>query len=309
MRGLRSTGGGVALVDLPDPSTGVAVRVRSAGICGSDLHLAAMGPMPVTLGHEFAGVLEDGTAVAVCPMAPCGTCDQCRKGHEQHCRDLMQRIYGVSRDGGLADVAFVDEACLIPLPPGVDVADAGLVEPLAVALHGLVQAGPLDGRRVLVIGGGSIGLATVAAARHLGVEVDLMARHPAQRERGEALGAGSAVAEEYEVVVDAAGTQSAFDTAVQLTVPRGLIVELGTFWQPVAVGFGLLGKEIRLVPAYMYGHRHGGREFERAVSVLASPGVVDALVSHRFPLEDAVHAFGVAAGRATGAVKVLVNPV
>lgn len=315
MRGLRSTGGGVELVDGPDEAPGVAVRVRSSGICGSDLHLAAMGPMPVILGHEFAGLLEDGTAVAVCPMIPCGSCDQCAAGHEQRCRTLVQRIYGVSLNGGLADVAFVDERCLLELPSGVDVADGALVEPLAVAAHGLVQAGLAGAATgapagpILVVGGGAIGLAAVAMARHLGIQVDLVARHDAQRERGAALGAGEAADGEYPVVLDAAGTQSAFDRAVAAVVPGGVVVEVGSFWDPVAVGHGLLGKEARLVPASMYGHRHGAREFELAAEALAArPELAGHIVSHRFGLDDAPEAFAVAGDRAHGSVKVVVHP-
>ena len=296
--------------ELPDrDGDGVRVRVRSSGICGSDLHLAAMGALPVTLGHEFAGLLDDGTPVAVCPMVPCGTCDQCLAGREQLCRTLTQRIYGVSLDGGLADLAYVDDRCLLPLPDGVDVADGALVEPLAVALHGIRRADLAPGQRVLVVGGGSIGLATVAAARHLGFEVDLAARHPAQRERGAALGAGEPDPVEYDAVVDAAGTQSALDRAVEAVVPGGVIVALATYWEPVTVGYGLLGKEARLVPASMYGHRHGDRDFIEAGEMLAArPEVAGLLVTHRLPLDEGARAFSLAAERAQGAVKVLVEP-
>ena len=310
MKGLRSTEVGVRVVDLPDPEGGgVRVRVRSSGICGSDLHLAAMGPMPVTLGHEFAGVLDDGTPVAVCPMVPCGTCDQCRAGREQLCRTLTQRIYGVSLDGGLAEVAYVDEGCVVPLPDGVDVADGALVEPLAVALHGVRQAGLGPGQRVLVVGGGSIGLATVAAARHLGLVVDLAARHPAQRERGAALGAGEPGGADYDAVVDAAGTQSALDRAVEEVAPAGVIVAVATYWEPVTIGYGLLGREARLVPASMYGHRHGDRDFLEAAELLgARPDLAGLLVTHRVPLEEGARAFSLAADRSHGSVKVLVEP-
>lgn len=295
---------------MPEPDrAGVRVRVRSSGICGSDLHLAAMGPLPVTLGHEFSGLLDDGTPVAVCPMVPCGSCDQCAAGREQLCRTLTQRIYGVSLDGGLADETYVEERCVLPLPAGLDVADGALVEPLAVALHAIHQAGAAPGQRVLVVGGGSIGLASVAAARYLGLDVDLEARHAAQRERGAALGAGSPGSADYDVVVEAAGTQSALDRAVEVVLPGGVIVAVATYWEPVTIGYGLLGKEARLVPASMYGHRHGHREFSEAADLLvAMPGVAEALVTHRLPLEDGARAFAVAADRAEGAVKVLVEP-
>ena len=95
----------------------VRVRVRSCGICASDLHLAGWN-MPVTLGHEFAGVLDDGTAVAVQPNVWCGECDRCLAGETQQCRTGLTRLHGVSVDGGLADEVIVDRSCLVPLLRG-----------------------------------------------------------------------------------------------------------------------------------------------------------------------------------------------
>ncbi len=113
VRAVRASGdGGVAVVDVearaPEHATDpVRVRVRSCGICASDLHLAAWN-LPVTLGHEFAGVLDDGTAVAVQPNAWCGACDRCLAGETQLCRHGASRLHGVSVDGGLADEVVVD---------------------------------------------------------------------------------------------------------------------------------------------------------------------------------------------------------
>src|SRR3954469_5332263 len=165
MRAVRNTTDGIAVIEVPavEPAADmVRVRVRSTGICGSDLHLIEWGPIPVTLGHEFAGLLDDGTPVAVQPQTPCLTCDRCRAGAEHLCRTLLDRTHGVSIDGGLADEVLVDARAVVPLPSGVAIDDAGLVEPLAVAVHGTNTAGLESGQRVLVIGGGSIGLCAVA---------------------------------------------------------------------------------------------------------------------------------------------------
>jgi threonine dehydrogenase-like Zn-dependent dehydrogenase len=291
----------------------VRVRVRSAGICASDLHLAAWN-LPVTLGHEFAGVLDDGTAVAVQPNAWCGECDRCRAGETELCRVGADRLHGVSVDGGLADDVVVDRRCVVPLPPDVDPAVGALVEPLAVGTHaaGRVQVEPGD--RVLVIGGGSIGLATVAALGARGVDVDLLARHPHQRAGGERLGAGAGLDDEYGAVVDAAGTQSSLDEAIARVRPGGSVVVVATYWEPVSIGTALLTREVRIVPSAMYGHsgHHasgGGSEFEAAATLLAArPEVVEALVHHRFGLDDAPEAFRVAGDRSAGAIKVLLEP-
>jgi 2-desacetyl-2-hydroxyethyl bacteriochlorophyllide A dehydrogenase len=286
----------------------VRVRVRSCGICGSDLHLAAWN-LPVTLGHEFAGVLDDGTAVAVQPIVWCGECDRCLAGEPQLCRTGLTRLHGVSVDGGLADEVVVDRSCLVPLPAGVGPEIGALVEPLAVAGHALRRA-PLErGDRVLVIGGGSIGLALTAVARATGVAVDLAARYDHQHAAGERLGARRTLADEYNVVIDAAGSQASLDEAVTRVRPGGTLVVAATYWDPVQFGTALLSKEVTVVPAAMYGRHHGVREFELAADVLAAhPDLGDVLVSHRFGLDDASEAFRVSGDRASGAIKIVLEP-
>jgi 2-desacetyl-2-hydroxyethyl bacteriochlorophyllide A dehydrogenase len=314
MRAVRAAGdGGVSVVEVEptvpayahDP---VRVQVRSCGICGSDLHLAAWN-IPVTLGHEFAGVSDDGTAVAVQPNAWCGGCDRCLAGETQLCRTGLTRLHGVSVDGGLADEVIVDRSCLVPLPAGIDPDIGALVEPLAVASHALRRAALENGARILVVGGGSIGLSLVAVARAAGVDVDLGARYEHQHAAGERLGANRSLADEYDVVVDAAGSQASLDEAVTRVRPGGTIVVAATYWDPVSFGSALLGKEAKVLPAAMYGHDHGVREFDLAASVLAAhPGLADVLISHRFPLDDAAEAFRVSGDRASGAIKVVLAP-
>ena len=311
VRGVKMTTEGIRLVaPSSDPADGaVRVTVASSGICGSDLHMAAMGPSWAILGHEFAGTLDDGTAVAVLPVVHCGTCDRCAAGFEAQCRNALGGMYGVSLDGGLADEAWVQPACAVPLPDGLGVEHANLVEPLAVALHGLHRAGVVDGMRVLVLGAGPIGLCTVAAARHLGGEVDLEAHRPGRAARGERLGASLAVGTDYDVVLDAAGTQSSLDRATELARPGGTLSILGTYWSPVSLGLAFQMKELTILPSFTYGHHHGDLEFAAAADILhAVPELADALVTHHFALEDAAEAFRVAADRDADAVKVVVHP-
>ena len=312
MRGVRNTTDGIQVLDVPavDPADGlVRVRVRAAGICGSDLHLIEWGPMPVILGHEFAGVLDDGTEVAVQPQTPCLTCDRCLAGDEHLCRTQLDRAHGVTIDGGLADEVLVDPRSVVVLPHGVAIDDAGLVEPVAVAVHGVNIAAIEPGQRVLVVGGGSIGLCAAAVLGHRGATVDLVARHPHQVAAGERLGAGRSLIDEYDVVIDAAGTQAAVDQAFERVRPGGTVVAMATYWSPVQVGLAMTSKEVRFVSSMTYGCHSGRREFADAAEVLAAatelPG---ALITHRFGLDDAAEAFRVAGDRAAGAIKVQVSP-
>ena len=310
MRGVRNTEDGIRVLDLPRPEpTGdeVRVRVAASGICGSDLHLVEWGPMPVTLGHEFAGWLDDGTAVAVEPAVRCGTCDRCVAGWTQLCSQGM--TIGIGLDGGMADEVMVPPVCVVPLPDGLSVHDASLVEPVACAVHAMERARIEAGMRVAVIGGGTLGVAAVAAAIHAGCEVGVRARHPHQQAAAEAVG-GRPVEGRYDVVIEAAGTPSAFAEAIDLTRVRATIAILGTYWEQLTVAaMPLSMKELTVVGAYAYGHHAGHREVESAAALLAAvPELAPALITHRFPLDDATEAFRVAADRGAGAIKVTLEP-
>ena len=163
--------------------------------------------------------------------------------------------------------------------------------------------------RVLVLGAGPIGLCTVAASRHLGAEVDLEGRRPSRTAAGERLGASSDVGADYDVVVDAAGTQGSLDRATELARPGGTVGILGTYWDPVALGLTFQMKELTLLPSFTYGHHHGVSEFAEAARILADlPELADTLLTHHFGLDEATEAFRVAGDRDEDPIKVVVHP-
>lgn len=284
------------------------MKVRSAGICGSDIHLVdSPFPLGFTLGHEIGGELADGTPVAIEPIVSCQTCDPCVGGSYNMCRSGV--AVGIGLDGGMAEEVVVPERCLVPLSPGLSAANACLVEPIAVAVHGIRRAGVSPGDRVAVVGGGTIGLCAVAAASAAGAKVALEARHDSQRIAGEGLGAGEAKGE-YDLVVDAAGTSSALERAVALCRPGASMLLLGTYWDGMTLpGMPLCAKEIRILPSMMYSRDGLVRDFEVAAALVASRSeIADALITHRFPLGSAVEAFETARDRSAGAIKVVLEP-
>jgi threonine dehydrogenase-like Zn-dependent dehydrogenase len=316
MQAVRCSEGRVQVVDVPEPAgEGIAVRIRSAGICGSDLHMVTGGfPIAHTLGHEMAGELSDGTAVAIEPLAPCGSCDFCATGDYNLCRTGPEMIMGVGRDGGMAQEIRVPKRCLVPLPGGIDVRDACLIEPLAVAACGLARVQSDAPRTALVVGGGAIGLCAVAAANAGGLNVDLEARHEPQREAGRRLGAGGAGAEavrrEYDLAIDCAGTTESLERCVDSLRPGGTLLLLATYWAGLTLpSFGVTGKAISIVASSMYA-RHGlVRDVDAAAAILAQqPEIARALITHRMPLEAAPEAFEIAAQRSSGAIKVVLEP-
>jgi threonine dehydrogenase-like Zn-dependent dehydrogenase len=308
MRAVRSIHGEPTLIDVDEPSGGwPLLEVRSASICGSDLALLSWG-LPVTIGHEIAGTV-DGKPYCVEPTLHCGTCDQCRIGATQRCRgSATHGLLGVSFDGGLADRVRVPADCLVPLPEGLPVADASLVEPFAVCWHGLLKVSATPGERLLVVGGGAVGLLAVAAARAMGLDADLEARHPHQREAGERLGAGTPDGE-YEIVVEAAGTDSALAVCLDRAAPGGRVAVLGADHGTRSVpGIPWLLKELTLTATLCYS-RGEVHEFAQAADVLAAdPEIAATVVTHRFPLDDVAEAFRVAQDRSSGAIKVVVEP-
>lgn len=309
MKAVRVLEGVPRTVDVAVPEgAGVLIDVVSSGICGSDQHLVELGMLPpdLTLGHEFAGFTPDGTAVAVEPVRGCGVCAHCLDGDYQVCTEALPSLLGLGTNGGMAEQALVPAASLVPLPGVVDVSDACLVEPLAVAVHGFQLIGLRRGQRVAVVGGGTIGQCAAAVARSSGCEVALVARHEAQMAAAERLGATAAGDGGYDVVVDCAGSSSGLELAAQMTRPTGTILVLASYWSEVDFpGMQITLKEIRIVPSSMYGRSATGRDIDAAASILAAiPELPRAVITHRFPLDAAAEAFAAAADRSAGAIKV-----
>lgn len=297
---------------MPEPAgEGVLVRVRSAGICGSDLHMIDMGfPIAGTLGHEVAGVLRDGRGVAVEPLSPCGHCERCVQGDYGMCRRGAGMVHGVGLDGGMAEEILVPERCLVALPNSVRVEDACLVEPLAVAAHGLRRM-HLDKRtRVAIIGAGPVGLCAAAMCVPFAAEVAIAARHDAQKEAAEKLGASLKLEGEYDVVIECAGNSAALKQAARLCRPRGKLLLLATYWDRVELpAFEVSMKNLSIEASSMYSQSGLARDIDVAAQVLGRyPELAGVLISHRLPLEAATEAFAVAADRRAGAIKVVLEP-
>ncbi len=309
MRAVRYTDAGLDVLEVEDPTGPDVVTVRSSGVCSSDLEMRSWGPRPVTLGHEFAGHDANGRAVAVLPNRPCGTCDQCTAGRVELCRTLKPTILGFFADGGMADAVVAESDRLAPLPDTLDVRDACLVEPIAVALHALNSvSAPVDAP-VLVVGGGAIGLACAVIGRRLGWDVSVVARHEFQQAAAERLGVGTGCSGEYELVIEAAGSQSALDLAIEHVRPGGTVSIPAMYADGATLGVDFSMKEVSLVPSFTYGHHAGRREFDDAVAVVADePELAPTLITHRFPLDDAREAFRVAGDRAAAAIKVVLEP-
>jgi 2-desacetyl-2-hydroxyethyl bacteriochlorophyllide A dehydrogenase len=308
MRAVRNAPPTVEVVDIDEPDgEGELVRVAATGICASDLNYLQWGSTQVA-GHEFAGTLADGTAVAVEAIFGCGSCAQCEQGNYNHCEQGVQGL-GMTDPGGMSEWFRAPRRALVPLPPGLDVKDASLVEPASVARHAchMGEIGP--DLRVAVVGAGAIGILTAAAAQQLGAsDVAVEARHAHQHRAREQLGA-SIPTGDYDVVIETAGSESGLHRAVALARPGGTVVHVGIYGDITWPMGDLFMKETALRPSLGYCGHHGRREFAESADLLADrPELVEALITHRFPIEDAPEAFRVAQDRSQGVFRVVVEP-
>ena len=282
MKALVFTGPGtVELLDVPepDPAPGdVLVQVRAAGICGSELHGArrpGFRKPPLIMGHEFAGVSADGTAVVINPILSCGRCAECERGLRNVCRN--REIIGVHRAGGFAERVAVPASALRPVPPGLSWEAAALVEPAANAVHAWNQAsgalGALGadatGARVAVIGCGAIGLLCAAMALSGGAgRVDVTDLSPDRLAAAQRLGAGAAgpsLSGEYDVVIDAVGSAATRAASVAHQRPGGVAIWLGLAGEEA--GFdanALVRSEKRVLGSFAY----RDEEFAHAMALI-----------------------------------------
>jgi threonine dehydrogenase-like Zn-dependent dehydrogenase len=311
MKAVRGDRGGVAVVDVDEaPGHGELIDMRATSICASDLSYLFLGTQKI-LGHELAGVRADGTPVVVEAIYGCGTCEPCLQGLYNLCPTHGQRALGIAADGGMAEQYRVPADHLIDVPPGLDVRDAPLVEPASVAWHALRLAGVGPDTRVAVVGAGALGLLAVAGARRMGAQdVGLDARHKHQIEAGDRLGAHIGATGRYDVVVEAAGSNESLARAIGLVGPRGTVVSLAVHFGKVEIDWmPLFHLEASVIPSLGYCRHDGGREMDDAAAMLADdPDIADALITHRFPIDDAAEAFRVAADRGAGAIRVVLEP-
>jgi threonine dehydrogenase-like Zn-dependent dehydrogenase len=320
----------------PVPGAGeLLVRVEVAGVCGSDRHMFRgeyPTALPVTLGHEFCGIVEAqgagasriavGTRVTVDPNIACGYCPACRLGRPNLCHNLI--AIGVFRDGGFADYVVVPEMQAFALPGDLDPVHGAFSEPLACCLHALDVARIAPGMSVAVLGGGVIGLLLVQLARLAGARtIVLSTRQQVRRQLALSLGAthaldpgaGDPVAAisgpvgiapgGVDVVIEAAGVPDTFRQSIGMVRRGGTVVVFGVMPKGEVVGiepFDLLFREIRLEGAYLNPLTHA----RAAEMVAARTLALDPLVTRTIGLADLPALLG--APPAPGEVKTMVLP-
>jgi 2-desacetyl-2-hydroxyethyl bacteriochlorophyllide A dehydrogenase len=325
-------GAGLPLVveNVADPSPlphEVVIRVDRCGICTSDIHMmetgAFLSPGDV-LGHECAGeVVACGSAVtkirlgdhvAILPTAGCGQCVHCLAGEAKWCQSH------IFRQGGYAEFIVAAESNCLPLPSAVSMSDGALVEPMAVALHGVVRAGVATAAKVLVIGAGPIGLAAMFWSRRLGaasvIGMASSRRHAAIAEtmgidafieNSDSIGTDvvKAFRQEPDIVLECSGAPGLIAKAIGLVRPRGTVGVLGFCMQDdIFAPVVAISKEVDLRFAMTYGRR----DFEQSIEAFDAGAIEpSAMITDTIGLEALPTTFESLRSR-THHCKVQVNP-
>ena len=324
--------------ELQEPSVdheNVIIDVKKCGICGSDIHYWVAGePLGLVMGHEFSGVVKDpgsrsdlkiGDRVTGLPISPCGNCDACLSGNPQYCASTWQQAVGLSlsNPGALTKQTKVRPDMIMKLPDTVNDCEGAMVEPTAVGLHAIHLADIKVGAKVLVIGGGIIGLVSAMFAKMEGASY--VALSETNRKRGEkAVRLG--VADEwfdakdtkmvetllqktnggFDVVIECCGTSPAVGTALMTVKPGKTVVlvgvSLGTVTIPTIVG---VMKELKILGAIGYTKE----EFQTCITLMAEKKIdVLKFVDDIVRLEEVQKAYERLTSGTDDAVKILVDP-
>ena len=284
----------------------VILRVRAAGICGSDLPRVFSGKVyhfPLVLGHEFAGEVVDaedpaliGTHAAVFPLLPCRKCAMCAEEEYPLCADYD--YYGSRRDGAMEEYLAVKIWNLIPAPAGLSFEEAAMCEPAAVARHAVMRANLKGGERVLVFGAGPIGLMLGQWAMSMGAAsvayADIDERKLAFAEE---MGfTRQAEGERYDVIIEGAGAPSALQGAIAAAEPFGRLVLMGNAARdmdiPQPVYQQILRKQLTLSGTWNSSYNSRINDWKAALEAMASGALnAKALITHTVPLQETRAAF------------------
>ncbi|MGZ8559210.1 MAG: zinc-dependent alcohol dehydrogenase [Chitinophagaceae bacterium] len=319
----------------------VLLRIKRVGICGSDLHYFADGycgsfipTRPFILGHELTAEVMAvngdgpsmpaiGSRVTVNPARACGFCDYCKNGRSNLCRNTIMLGSGSTNpptDGAMAEYVSVRADQCHLLPDSIDDGLGAMIEPLAVALHAVKRSGTVAGKRVLVAGGGTIGLLTALVAKNFGA-VPVVVSDIVLERRNSALDCGvdlvldpsaknldekvkEITGDGFDVIFEASGAGPALRQAFDLVKPGGTIVQIGTLGiQDIPLPANqVMVKEIQFIGSFRYAN-----VFDEAIRLVESGRInLTPFITGVLPLIDINKAMQLAADK-VNALKVQVE--
>ena len=313
----------------------VIIDVLKAGICGSDIHNYESGnPVGLVMGHEFCGIVRDpgdrsdltvGDKVTALPISPCGECEACRSGNHQYCASTWTHAVGLALDnpGAFTRRIAVRSDMVVKVDAQADPKAIAMVEPTAVGLHAIHLADIKIGDKVLVVGGGIIGLVSAMLAKKEGASSVIVSEtNPNRGKKAVDLGVADAwldAREEgfltkaqtisgagFDVVIECCGNAPAVSSAIMAAKAGGKVILVGVATAPISIPTVVaVMREIELKGAIAYTID----EFKTCAELIAN-GRLDVLkfVDREVGLDDVQAAFDDLYSGNSTAVKIIVDP-
>lgn len=312
----------------------VTIEVIKSGICGSDIHYWESGnPSGLVMGHEFSGNIIDasdsefnlGDKVTALPISPCGKCNSCLSGNIQYCPGTWTYGIGLSMDnpGGLTSKINVRSDMVLKLPDNVSYEEGAMVEPTAVSLHAIHLADIKVGAKVLIIGGGIIGLGCAMFAKLEGAGfVALSETNESRGEKSVELGVAdcwydakdqNSIAEMltktsggFDVVVECVGNSPAVNSALTLVKPGGTVILVGVSTTAIDTYTTIaVMKELKVLGAIAYTKE----EFKTCIELISNKQIdVSKFISKEVGLDEVQSAYQELTSGNTDSIKILVDP-
>ena len=326
----------IADVDAPKPDNNkVIIDIIKTGICGSDIHNWDAGePKGLIMGHEFTGKvvnpgsrtdLKIGDRVTALPISPCGNCEACETGNPQYCSETWTHAIGLSLDnpGGLTSTIAIRPDMVLKLPDNITDEEGAMVEPTAVGLHAVHLADIRVGDKVLIVGGGIIGLVSAMFAKLEGAEfVAVSETNEARGKKSVKLNVAddwfdakdenflnnifTKIPNGFDVVIDCSGTTKAVESELMTVKPGGTIILVGVSPKPIEFASVIaVMKELTIKGAIAYTKE----EFKTCISLMANKKIdVMKFVDDIVPLEEIQKAYERLTSGTDDAVKIMIDP-
>ena len=313
----------------------VVVDVKKAGICGSDIHFWESGqPVGLVMGHEYCGVVTDpgaredlkvGDRVTALPISPCGHCSACLTGNPQYCRETWTYATGLSltNSGAFAPKLSVRSDMVFKVPDNVTDEEMAMVEPTAVGLHAIHLADIKVGAKVLVVGGGIIGLVSAMFAKKEGASyVAVSETNRARGEKSVQLGVAdewldatdekflekvlAKTGEGFDLVIDCSGNSAAVTSCFMSAKPGGTVVLVGVSLTPITIPTVVaVMSELTVKGAIAYTKE----EFHTCIELIANKQIdVSKFVSKVVGLNQVQASFEELTSGQSDSIKILVDP-
>ena len=311
VRALHITGPDrVEIVDkpMPAPRPGFSLAAPAyVGLCGTDLDLfdgsmpyfgQGVARYPLQPGHEWSGTLLEanghspaGTRIILDAIIDCGRpgCELCGAGLVVRCQERFE--FGVRKglDGALATAVVAPDRYMLPIPDGVRMRDAALVEPMVTTLEGIERTAPVPGEDVLIVGSATLGLAGAMILSARGIRTHVLLRSDVRSATVEATGAipwlagTKAAVDEFDVVLEAAGTPSSVQAALAHVAPGGRVALLGVPTEPVAIDVGALATRDITIRGVL----NGPGQYPAGLQAIATGEIrPELLIDRVYPFED-----------------------